>query len=178
MSIWRRILIGTLLVILCGGAVLWGWWHHHITQFDALLEEAGSTYHVEPRLLACVIWRESRFQPGAIGRAGEMGLMQVTPTVGWEWAANHGIDHFQDSDLLDPRTNVLAGAWYLATALAQWAHRPDPLPYALAQYNAGRSNALRWARDDDDDAERFIGQITFPGTRAYVSDIIKRYRDQ
>ncbi len=176
MITWRRIFICLLLLALVSALGVSAWLGYRLNRYHTFMSAAGEAYGVDPRLLSCVIWRESRFNSSAVGRAGEQGLMQVTSIVGWEWAGQHGIDSFSEHDLLDPETNIHAGAWYLATALGHWTEKEDPLPYALAQYNAGRSNALRWAKDDQDDPARFIDQITYPSTHAYVTDILKRYR--
>jgi soluble lytic murein transglycosylase-like protein len=48
----------------------------------------------------------------------------------------------------------------------------------LAEYNAGRGNVLKWlAGGGATNSAVFIGQIGFPGTRAYVLKIIQRYQD-
>ncbi len=149
---------------------------NRIHRYDQLIVRIGREYNVDPRLISAVIWKESRFEAAAVGGVGEIGLMQVTETVGHEWAAEHGREHFSGHDLFTPEINIRAGTWYLARAIQQWSNRPDPLPYALAQYNAGRSNALRWARDDNGDPQQFMERITFPGTKEYIEDILKRYR--
>ncbi len=138
---------------------------NRVHRHDQLIVRIGREYQVDPRLISAVIWKESKFDAAAVGGVGEIGLMQVTETVGYEWAAEFGHAEFSGQDLFNPETNIRAGTWYLARAITQWSDRSDPLPYALAQYNAGRSNALRWARDDDRDPHRFVEQITFPTTR-------------
>ncbi|HEX3718139.1 MAG TPA: lytic transglycosylase domain-containing protein, partial [Verrucomicrobiae bacterium] len=51
----------------------------------------------------------------------------------------------------------------------------DPVPYALAEYNAGRGNVLKWlAGPAATNSAAFIGQIGFQGTKAYVQAIIDR----
>ncbi len=166
--------IAAVLAVLAGlvAAVLLNRVHRH----DQLIVRIGREYQVDPRLISAVIWKESRFDAAAVGGVGEIGLMQVTETVGREWAAEYGLAEFSGHDLFTPEINIRAGTWYLARAIKQWSDRSDPLPYALAQYNAGRSNALRWARDDERDAHRFVEQITFPTTREYITDILTRYR--
>ena len=150
--------------------------HLRVTRYDDVIAAAATEYGVDPRLVSALIWQESRFRPGVVGPAGEVGLMQVTEIVGYEWAGRHARPDFDVDDLLDPEVNIRAGTWYLARAMQQWSHRPDPVPYALAQYNAGRSNALRWAEGDQQDAQRFMESITYPGTRAYIERILRRYR--
>ena len=145
-------------------------------RFDALILEAGKDYGVDPRLVSAVIWVESRFREECVGQAGEIGLMQVTPTAAREWADENYDGLFTVLDLFEPRLNIRAGTWYLARALQRWADRPDPLPFALAEYNAGRSNALRWSRDSGPDAREFLDAITYPTTQRYIRNILKRYR--
>lgn len=151
---------------------------NRIHRHDQVIVRIGREYDVDPRLISAIIWRESRFDAAAVGGAGEIGLMQVTEPVGHEWAADQGRPEFSGHDLFTPEINIRAGTWYLAQAIDQWSDRPDPLPYALAQYNAGRSNALRWAREDEDDIHRFLEQITFPSTKEYIETILTRYRGE
>ena len=66
---------------------------------------------------------------------------------------------------------MAAGAWYLGRALRSWSARDAPVVFALAEYNAGRSNALRWAKDADD-AEAFLAAITYPSTRRYIQNVL------
>lgn len=145
-------------------------------RFDEYIHEAGRTYGVDPRLISAVIWVESRFRENRVGGAGEIGLMQVTSAAAGEWAAENHDGIFSVLDLFEPELNIRAGTWYLARALKRWGDMPDPLPFALAEYNAGRSNALRWSRESGPDAGAFVGAVTYPTTRRYIRDILKRYR--
>lgn len=176
----RRTVLKALFRLFCAVAVLAGLivalYLNRIHRYDDLIVRISREYEVDPRLVSAVIWRESRFDAGATGAAGEIGLMQVTDLVGEIWARAHGIDTFDKSDLYKPEINIRAGTWYLAQAIEQWGNRSDPLPYALAQYNAGRSNALRWAEGDGGKARRFMENITYPGTRDYVESVLRRYR--
>ena len=52
----------------------------------------------------------------------------------------------------------------------------NPLPYALADYNAGRSHVLRWNKDAASTNNAvFIEQMDFPSTRQYVKTVMRRY---
>jgi len=52
----------------------------------------------------------------------------------------------------------------------------DPLPYALADYNAGRGNVLKWNQGAAaTNSAAFARQIGFPGTRDYVRSVLRRY---
>jgi len=102
--------------------------------------------------------------------------MQIMPQSAEEWVKAERIENFKPETLFDPGTNILAGTWYLARAIKRWENQTDPIPYALAEYNAGRSNAIRWERSTTLPPESFSEAISYPSTRAYVKAILKSYR--
>jgi soluble lytic murein transglycosylase len=152
-------------------------------RYEPLIQAAAAEHDIDPDLVRAVIWRESDFNPEARGLAGEFGLMQVTPGAGQEWAKAEKIENFRPTDLLDPRTNILAGSWYLARARKRWSTADNPTIFALAEYNAGRTHALRWSSADEPTlvGAVFLERIDFPTTKAYVLDILDqqhRYQDE
>jgi soluble lytic murein transglycosylase len=163
-----------LLAAVCVAAS-WGWsyWREH--RFDQIIATSAHRYQLEPALVKAIVWRESRFDPEARGRAGEVGLMQVREPAALEWAASEHLRDFDYTACLDPATNTLAGSWYLKKVLRRYSMADNPLPYALAEYNAGRANVLKWRSGiAATNSEAFLGQITFPGTRAYVQSVLER----
>jgi soluble lytic murein transglycosylase len=147
-------------------------------QFDNLIRTVAAEHELDPMLVKAVIWRESRFDPRKIGSAGERGLMQVSERAAREWARETQVTNFHADDLLDAKTNLEAGAWYLRRAFQHWEHQKKPAIFALAEYNAGASRAQRWANNDPDTpmSERtFRNNIDFPGTRNYVVSVLQRY---
>jgi soluble lytic murein transglycosylase len=168
-------------ILLVAGVVMFAkWWHYETIkphQFDRWIQEASNRYSIDPELVRAVIWRESDFNPRMKGTHQERGLMQVTPVTGKEWAKAEKLTDFQDDDLFLPRANILAGSWYLSRALARWAQMDQPEIFALAEYNAGRSNALRWARQVNPvTAPAFVNEIDYPSTKRYVVRIERRYQ--
>jgi len=104
--------------------------------------------------------------------------MQVSEKAANEWARENKIENFQVDGLFDPKTNLEAGCWYLRRAVEHWESQPDPLPFALAEYNAGASRAQRWAGGSENTPipkNDFLRNIDFPATRKYVESIIGRY---
>ena len=150
----------------------------HSHKFDELILDMARTRDLDPRLISALIWKESRYDPQAVGKAGEIGLMQVMEPAAREWANAEKVTDFDLNDLYNPRTNLLAGTWYLAKAIEDWKEKKDPVPYALAQYNAGRSRVLKWdkALAESEEQRSFIEGIAFPGTKKNVVDIIGKYR--
>lgn len=185
---WALILIGleenmkrgasSLLVLLCfmAGVALYLWWNDRREHSqDGPIRAAAQRYGVEPALVKALVWRESRFDPTVRGRAKEIGLMQLQEAAAQEWADAEHINSFAHEHCFDPRTNTLAGTWYLKKLLKRYTQTDNPVPYALADYNAGRGNVLKWNKGSAaTNSADFCAQIGFPGTKEYVKSVIKR----
>jgi soluble lytic murein transglycosylase len=106
--------------------------------------------------------------------------MQLREEAAQEWADAERLDKFAHEHCLDPGTNTMAGAFYLHKLLKRYRNADDPVPFALADYNAGRANVLKWLTGPAaTNSAVFIEQIGFPSTREYVKVIMrraKRYR--
>jgi soluble lytic murein transglycosylase len=147
-------------------------------QYDRLIRSVALEHHLDPMLVKAVVWRESRFDPKKHGSHGERGLMQVSERAANEWAREQKIAGFSAEQLFEPKTNLEAGTWYLHRALEHWEHQSDPVPFALAEYNAGASRAQRWSGGNgaaEIPERQFLQKIDFPATRRYVESIIDRY---
>jgi soluble lytic murein transglycosylase len=143
--------------------------------YDDLISSTAQRHGVDPLLVKAVIWQESRFHPQKIGGHGERGLMQVTEPAAQDWVKAEGIETFVPQDLLDPKTNIEVGTWYLGRALKHWSAQEDPLPFALGEYNAGRSRVKRWSRGEQISAEDLREAMDISSTRAYVAAVRARY---
>jgi soluble lytic murein transglycosylase len=171
-------MIWLLLLLLVGGGIArWRYldWRDH--SMDAPILAAARRYHVPPALVKAVVWRESQFDPTALGSKGEIGLMQVLPrAAAQDWIQAERIHEFAPEHLFNPVTNTLVGAWYLERLLKRYAQADDPVAYALADYNAGRGNVLKWNQGvAATNSAAFLRQIAFPSTREYVLSIQRRY---
>lgn len=173
----RRRLFAFLALIVCIGSIsVWRYYFWRDHRFDAVIVGAAQRYGVTPALVKAVVWQESRFNPSARGRKSELGLMQIRAEAAGEWARAERIAGFATEQLLDPATNTLAGTWYLGKLLKRYQQTDNPLPYALADYNAGRSHVLRWNKGAaTNHSAVFIEQMDFPGTRRYVQSVLRRY---
>lgn len=143
---------------------------------DELILAVADQYGVDPALIKAVIWRESRFDPDVRGRSGEVGLMQIMKDTGDDWAKAENIKFYWHRQLFNPEKNIRAGTWYLKTMLNRYRHTDNPIPYALAAYNAGPGNADKWTKGiAATHSAAFIQQIGFPGTKDYVRSVMARY---
>lgn len=134
---------------------------------------AAGRFDVDPALILAVIAVESKGDPEARGSAGERGLMQLMPATAIEQAGMLGMEDPAEVDLFDPETNITLGAAYLQKQLLRFT-RPS---LALAAYNAGPARLQGWLdRNPDLDPDAVIERKAFPGTRAYVANVLG-YRD-
>jgi soluble lytic murein transglycosylase len=174
----RALAVSVITMVLCIMLGIAAWIRRGHLYDEQILAAAG--HDVPPGLVASMIWKESRFDPGALGNAGEIGLMQVTEGAAADWARANRIESFDPSLLWHPATNITVGTWYFARAVHFWDERrcSDPFPFALAEYNAGRENAQKWFELSGPDADAFIEAVEFSTTRDYIRDILARYRQQ
>src|ERR1043165_369570 len=94
----KRVLVVILLILtlLLAAYTLNSYWTH---RFDSLIARQASIYRVDPDLVWSIMYEETYFSPWKIGKDGEIGLMQVTPTVGREWATQTGRSEEHTSEL-------------------------------------------------------------------------------
>ena len=160
------------------------YWTH---RFDSLIARQAAIYRVDPDLVWSIIYEETYFSPWKTGKDGEIGLMQVMPAVGREWATETGMRELErqmasnpQTQLQDPERNIQIGCWYLEKIHEQFQDTPDAEVRMLAAYNAGPSRAVEWSRPAQpgttQTAAEFINKIDIPSTRAYVTSIMQRYR--
>lgn len=174
----RRWIVCLVLLLALDGGALWCWRWHKERRYDGLIRDAARRYQLPPALVKAVVWRESDFDPNVVGKAGEIGLMQLMDEAAHEWAGAQHLTSFAHEQVFDPRTNTLAGSYYLAKLLRRYPGTDDPVTYALADYNAGRGNVLKWMTGPaKTNSAAFRNQIGFPSTRAYVEAITRRYAE-
>ncbi len=179
------IIILTLLVLSCGVYLSYHYWIH---RYDSLIARAATQHHIDPVLVWSLIYEENHFFfPWKRGRNGEIGLMQVTPAVAHEWAADAGVANSAQpisadaiTLLRDPEHNIQIGCWYLEKFHEEYRDTPGREARMLAAYNAGDSRVTEWNRVGPGQSplseDEFISRIDIQSTRAYVTSILSRYR--
>jgi soluble lytic murein transglycosylase len=182
----KRLLLLVLVCLIAGAAAFFGnyYWVH---RYDALIARQASIYRLDPDLVWSIINEETYFRPWKVGQAGEIGLMQITPVVAREWAAETGMRELgrqmaQDpaTSLKDPERNIQVGSWYLEKIREPYQDLPNAEARIIAAYNAGPSRAAEWSKPANGNTplteNEFINRIDIPSTRAYVVSILERYR--
>ena len=175
-SLLRRLGRSVALILMVAAvgavAVLYLRWRWREQRYNPMIEEIAGQYDVDKFLVKAVMRQESAFDATAYSKKGAIGLMQVMPAMGEQWARATGRQNFKRDMLWDPRTNIEAGTWVLAQALERWQERDDAVPFALAEYNAGAGRVAKWLPNGDaTTGEEFIAAITWPGVRRYLEKI-------
>lgn len=99
----------------------------------ALAGEVAAAHGIPPRLLTAQVGVESAWDPLAVGQAGEVGLLQLSPAVARRWAVN---PH-------DPRQNLTGGALELRS---HYDSTGGNWTLALARYNGRGPRARAYAQ--------------------------------
>lgn len=144
--------------------------------YAGTIRQQAAAKHLDPALVAAVIYAESKFDPRT-SPAGAEGLMQLMPQTAEFLARRSGGISFHVSDLGEPRVNIAYGTYLLRYLID---HYGGNVRLALAAYNAGITNVDRWvaqarARGHSLTTE----QIPYAETRLYVQKVLdaqKEYR--
>ena len=137
-----------------------------------LLSAEAAARNLDPLLLAALIRQESLFEPAAESYAGARGLGQVMPATGEGIARNLGLEDFALDDLYRPAVSVRFGAYYLAVQMKRFQNQ---VLVALAAYNGGPGNTLRWLEAGGDDLDLFVEVITATQSRLYLQKVYRQY---
>lgn len=167
-----------------------------ISPYDDIIKKYSEKIDWDWRLMASMMYQESRFRPNATSWAGARGLMQLMPST----ARRFGV-----RNISNPEENIRAGAHYI-----EWLdeilqeripEREERIKFILASYNVGlghvldaRALARKYDKDPDlwtDNVDYYILNKSNPdyfldpvvrhgyarGTEPYryVSEILNRY---
>jgi len=126
-----------------------------LSPYDELLQWVGRSHGIDWRLVASLMYEESRFDPEAVGPGGSAGLFQFMPFV-WR---DLGVE-----DPHHPGDAAEAGGWYLRWLMDKFADLdlPDQVAMAVASYNVGPRHvfdARRLARHMNLDPDRRSGNV-------------------
>ena len=105
-----------------------------ISPFDDILKQESAKYSIDWRLVAAVIYHESKFNPNARGFGGAYGLMQFMPGTG---------PRFGVYPSSSPATQIKGGVKYIARIndlFKDIPNKEERNKFILASYNAGSNH--------------------------------------
>ena len=128
-----------------------------ISQYDEIIKKQSERIGWDWRLLASVIYQESRFNPEAESWAGAFGLMQLMPVT----AKNYGITRTSS-----PADQIRAGVsfikWLDDRFIDDIPDQSERIKFILASYNIGYGHiedARRLAERYGDDPNVWYGSV-------------------
>ena len=136
---------------------------------QGIIREQARRKHLDPALIAAVIFAETKFQPRTSSTGAE-GLMQIEPATAHFLAHLSGGYAFTTRDLGTPAINIAYGSYYLRYLLD---HFGGDEMLAVAAYNGGMANVDRWlAAARAQGRTLTVADIPFSETRAYVTRVL------
>jgi membrane-bound lytic murein transglycosylase F len=167
-----------------------------ISMWDEMIKKASSDIGWDWRLLASLMYQESRFDPDVESWAGAYGLMQVMPLTGERF----GID-IKASPSNNVRAGIMNIKWLTAMFESKIPDEGERMKFILASYNAGPGHvldAMKLAEKNGMDPTKWEGNVAvwllkksnpvyyndevvkngyFRGTESvnYVSEVLDRY---
>ena len=169
---------------------------HTVSPYDDIIRKYASELGWDWRMLAAVIYQESKFSISSSSFRGAQGLMQIMPQTG----RYYGVE-----DLMNPEQNILAGTRHLKRMQKQFSiegmNQEELIKFTLAAYNAGEGRisdcislaqakgleSMKWdeivnsvipmMREDSILEEESVKHGKFQGheTIAYIDSILSHY---
>ena len=145
----RAVLLAALFIMV----LVWpaGQAQAKLDSLEGMIHRAARHEGVDPLLLESVVAAESAFNPYSVSSRGAVGLMQLMPRT----ARSLGVDN-----RFNPEDNLRGGARYLKKLYKRFGS----WPLALAAYNAGPSNVVK-----------YDGVPPFKETKRYVNKVMRYY---
>ena len=136
-----------------------------VSPYDDLFRKYAAELNWDWRMLAAVVYQESRFSINSVSHRGAVGLMQVMPQT----AGTYGVN-----DLVNPEKNLKAGTSHLKRLqkmLSKSGLEGDELvKFTLAAYNAGEGRIA--------DCRRFAESINADSRKwSEITSIIPQMRE-
>ncbi|MGQ1891813.1 transglycosylase SLT domain-containing protein [Thermophagus sp. OGC60D27] len=148
-----------------------------VSDYDPIIKEESRKFDWDWRLIASIIYQESRFLPNAESWAGARGLMQLMPETA---------DYFGVSNIENPRENIRGGVEFLRWLDERLKNRvPDPqerIKFVLASYNVGIGHvfdAMKLAEKYGKDPQKWEDNVDFyvlhKSEPKYFNDPVVKY---
>lgn len=118
----------------------------HLSRYDFLIKKYARRIGMDWRLLAAIIFHESKYNETALSPMQAKGLMQLRDVA----AVHYGMP---EADLFDPETNIHIGTLLLDDLVRQFRQEgieeADVIRFAIASYNVGGGSLARRRAETD-----------------------------
>ncbi len=140
--------------------------------FRNLIEKKVEASKVDPKLIAALIFVESKYNSKAVSQKGARGLMQIMPETALWISAQQG-KTLDIDDLFKPEVNLEIGIWYFTYLLNEL---DGDIVLVLASYNAGWAKVKEWLDSGVWKGKlNDLHRIPYSETRRYVAKVLRGY---
>ena len=138
-------------------------------KYETYVEKYSARYGLEEELIYAVIKTESGFRENAVSHKGAIGLMQIMESTA-DWIAEEADIEVEKEDYKSADVNIHMGCWYLRYLMDFFGSKD----LALAAYNAGMGNVMKWLENEKYSADGLtLDEIPFKETKEYVKRVEK-----
>ncbi|MCW3806825.1 transporter substrate-binding domain-containing protein [Plebeiibacterium marinum] len=130
-----------------------------VSEFDDIIKKESENIDWDWKLIAALIYQESRFLPEIKSWAGAQGLMQLMPATAQKFGVNN---------ITSPQENIRGGIKFIKWLDKRMALRVDNpeerLKFVLASYNVGLGHvldAMRLAEKNGKDPKVWEGNVDY-----------------
>lgn len=134
-------------------------WHAQSYAIASTIIDQANLHRLDPLFVMALIQRESGFNPGALGSAGEIGLMQIKPETAQWIASKEGQRWRGAASLAEPCENIRLGLLYLSHLRRRYDYHSQ---FYLSAYNLGPTKL-----------QQLVDETSLPTT--YVRAVMERY---
>ena len=128
-------------------------------EYQQTVCDEAKNFNVEPKLVAGLIFTESRWNANAQSGAGAVGLTQFISSTARAVANRLGVSPFQPNDLKsNPKLAIRFGAYYIADLVGNYGGNKTK---ALIAYNGGNGAVISYEQG-----------YPFKGTLAYANKVL------
>ena len=135
--------------------------------FHDFVKFYSNEYNLTESILFGLIRSESYFDKNVFSKVGATGLTQLMPVTAKDVARKLRIENF---DLLDPKTNINFGAFYLSEMIRLFKGSIMP---SVISYNTGRRRILNWLENYPNvPMDIWIEMLPYEESREYGKKIL------
>lgn len=139
--------------------------------YEEWINQHAEKNKIDSSWVFAVARQESAFLEDARSHVGATGLLQLMPGTAKQTARKSGISYKNQSELVNPKTNIVIGTAYLREMLQKFNGNKA---YATAAYNAGPYRVQTWLKGAQAQLplDIWIETIPYSETRRYVKNVL------
>lgn len=146
-------------------------------KYKEIVENAASSFNIDPNLVYAIIKQESKFNKDAISNSGAKGLMQIMDATAKDMVKKIDTIDNKSYDIYEPYTNIFIGTKYLSYLIE---HFEGNYYLAIIAYNAGLGKVDSWINmpyAKYTEYSMLMDLIEYSETKNYLTCVLNNYNN-